>query len=38
LSVQLGDAPKNSAADPDDREDSQQLFASLYEQLRRIAQ
>jgi len=38
LSVQLGDAPKNSAADPDDREDGQQLFASLYEQLRRMAQ
>ena len=38
MSVQLGDAPKNSAADPDDREDGQQLFASLYEQLRRMAQ
>ena len=38
MSVQLGDAPKDSAANPGDREDSQQLFASLYEQLRRIAQ
>ena len=37
MSAEVFEVAANTAADPGDRENSQQLFASLYDQLRRIA-